>query len=103
MNIAKMMKQAQQMQSQMQRIQEDLARRTYEATAGGGAVKAVASGDGELKTLTLSPDLVKDAAGDPEMLQDLILTAVREASAKAKADAAAEMAKVTSGLGLPGF
>lgn len=103
MNIAKMMKQAQQMQSQMQRIQEDLARRTYEATAGGGAVKAVASGDGELKSLTLSPDLVKDAAGDPEMLQDLILTAVREASAKAKADAAAEMAKVTSGLGLPGF
>jgi DNA-binding YbaB/EbfC family protein len=103
MNIAKMMKQAQQMQSQMQRIQEDLAQRHYEATAGGGAVKAVVGGDGDLKSLTLSPDLVKDAAGDPEMLQDLIVTVVREASGKAKAEAAAEMGKLTAGMGLPGF
>jgi nucleoid-associated protein EbfC len=103
MNIAKMMKQAQQMQGKMQQIQEDLAKRTYEASAGGGAVKATASGDGELKSLTISPDLIKDAASDPDMLQDLILTAIREASAKAKTDAAAEMGKVTAGLGLPGF
>jgi len=103
MNIAKMMKQAQQMQAKMQQIQEDLAQRTYEASAGGGAVKAIAAGDGELKSLTISPDLIKDAASDPEMLQDLVLTAVREASSKAKADAAAEMGKVTAGMGLPGF
>lgn len=103
MNIAKMMKQAQQMQAKMQQIQQDLAQRSYEASAGGGAVKAVADGTGELKSLTISPDLIKDAATDPEMLQDLILTAVREASAKAKADAAAEMGKITAGMGLPGF
>jgi nucleoid-associated protein EbfC len=103
MNIAKMMKQAQQMQGQMQTVQAELAKRTYEATAGGGAVKAVATGDGELKSLTLSPELVKDAANDPEMLQDLILTAIREASTQAKADAQKEMGKLTAGLGLPGF
>jgi len=103
MNIAKMMKQAQQMQAQMQQVQAELAKRTYEATAGGNAVKAVASGDGELQSLTLSPEVIKDSANDPEMLQDLILTAVREASTKAKADAQKEMGKLTSGLGLPGF
>jgi DNA-binding YbaB/EbfC family protein len=103
MNIAKMMKQAQQMQAKVQQIQEDLAKRTYEATAGGGAVKAVATGDGELQSLTISPDLIKDAANDADLLQDLVVTAIREASAKAKADAAAELGKATSGLGLPGF
>jgi nucleoid-associated protein EbfC len=101
MNIAKMMKQAQKMQGDMQRIQEDLANRNYEATAASGAVKAIVGGDGELKSLTLSPDLVKE--GDAEMLQDLIVTAVREASAKAKTEAAQEMGKLTAGLGIPGL
>lgn len=103
MNPLKMMKQAQQMQAKMLQLQEDLARRTYEATAGGNAVKAIASGDGELKSLTISPDLIRDSANDPELLQDMVVTAVREAMSKAKADAAAEMGKLTSGLGLPGL
>lgn len=101
MNIAKMMKQAQKMQGDMQRIQEDLAKRNYEATAAGGAVKATVGGDGELKSLFLSPDLLKE--GDTEMLQDLIVTAVREASGTAKEEAAKEMGKLTAGLGIPGL
>jgi len=101
MNIAKMMKQAQKMQADMARMQEELALKTFEASAGGGAVKATATGDGELKSLILSPDLLKD--GDVEMLQDLIVTAVREASSKAKQEAQGQMSRLTSGLGLPGL
>lgn len=99
MNIAKLMKQAQQMQSNMQKVQEDLAKRTYEATAGGGAVKAVCNGEGHLQALTISPEIIKE--GDVEMLQDLILTAVQEASGKAHSEMQKEMGKLTSGMGLP--
>jgi DNA-binding YbaB/EbfC family protein len=101
MNIAKMMKQAQKMQADMARIQEDLAKKTFEATAGGGAVKAVANGEGELQSLTISPELLKD--GDAEMLQDLIVTAVQEAGQTAKKEAQKEMGKLTSGLNIPGL
>jgi DNA-binding YbaB/EbfC family protein len=101
MNIAKLMKQAQQMQADMQKMQAELALRSYEVSVGGGAVKAVASGDGELKSLTIAPDLVK--GGDVEMIQDLVLSAVQEASKQAKEAAAKEMGKMTSGMGLPGF
>ena len=101
MNIAKMMKQAQKMQADMARIQEELAKKTFEATAGGGAVKAVANGEGELQSLTISPELLKD--GDAEMLQDLIVTAVQEASQTAKKEAQKEMGKLTSGLNIPGL
>lgn len=101
MNIAKMMKQAQKMQSDMQRVQEELALRTYEASAAGGSIKAVVGGDGELKSLTLSPDILKE--GDAEMLQDLIVTAVREATLLSKNEATKEMSKLTAGLGIPGL
>jgi DNA-binding YbaB/EbfC family protein len=103
MNIAKMMKQAQQMQAKMQQIQEDLAQRRYEASAGGGAIQAVANGAGDLVSLTISPAVIRDAADDPSLLADLILTAIHEAASKAKTEAAAEMNKVTSGLGFPGL
>lgn len=99
MNIAKLMKQAQQMQANLAKVQEDLAKRSYEATTGGGAVKAVCTGDGSLQGLTISPEIVKE--GDVEMLQDLILTAVQEASSKAKDEAQREMGKLTAGMGLP--
>jgi len=101
MNIAKMMKQAQKMQGDMQRVQEELALRNYEATAASGAIKAVVGGDGELKSLTLSPEIVKE--GDAEMLQDFIVTAVREATELSKTEAAKEMGKLTAGLGIPGL
>ncbi|MDD5260268.1 MAG: YbaB/EbfC family nucleoid-associated protein [Methylacidiphilales bacterium] len=101
MNIAKMMKQAQKMQADMQRMQEELAKQTFEGSAGGGVVKAVAGGDGELKSITISPEILKD--GDVEMLQDLIVTAVREASDKGKQAAQSQISQLSSGLGLPGL
>ncbi|MEM6822107.1 MAG: YbaB/EbfC family nucleoid-associated protein [Verrucomicrobiota bacterium] len=101
MNPMKMMKQVQKMQADMAKMQEELAQQTYEAEAAGGTIKAVANGEGELKSLTISPDLIKDAADDPEMLQDLVVTAVREAVNKGKMDAQEKMGKLTSGLNLP--
>ena len=101
MNIAKMMKQAQKMQADMARIQADLAQKTYEAAAGGGAVKATVNGESELQALAIAPELLKDV--DAEMLQDLIVTAVQEASQTAKAEAQKEMGRLTSGLNIPGL
>jgi len=103
MNIAKMMKQAQKMQADMQKIQEDLSQRQYTAEAGSGMVSATVSGDGQLHSLTIKPELIKDAADDPEMLQDMIITAVREAIDQSKADAQEAMGKVTSGMNIPGL
>ncbi|MGF1678657.1 MAG: YbaB/EbfC family nucleoid-associated protein [Candidatus Methylacidiphilales bacterium] len=103
MNIAKMMKQAQKMQADMQKIQEDLAQRSYTAECAGGKIRAVAGGDGELKSITIHPDLIRDAANDAEMLEDLILTAVRQAVDMGKDEAQKEMGKLTSGLGIPGL
>jgi hypothetical protein len=103
MNIAKMMKQAQKMQTDMAKMQEELAQKTYEADAAGGLIKAVASGDGELKSITISPELIKDAADDAEMLQDMIITVVREAVDKGKAEAAEQMGSLTKGMNIPGL
>ena len=101
MNIAKLMKQAQQMQAEAQKIQTDLASKKYEGTSGGGAVTAVASGDGSLLSLKIDPAILKD--GDAEIVEDLVLSAVRDALDKGKQDAAAAMGKLTGGMGLPGF
>lgn len=99
MNIQKMMKQVQDAQSRMAAVQEDLAARTVEASAGGGAVKVVMGGDGTLRGITLSPEAVN--ADDIEMLQDLILAAVNEGKRKSSELAAQEMRKAAGGLGLP--
>lgn len=101
MNVMKMMKQAQELQAKAQKLQTELAAREYEATSGGGVVKAVANGEGYLVSLKIDPSIVKE--GDAEILEDLIITAIREASDKGKAEAQKEMGKLTSGLGLPGF
>ncbi|MEO0453338.1 MAG: YbaB/EbfC family nucleoid-associated protein [Verrucomicrobiota bacterium] len=103
MNIAKMMKQAQKMQADAQRIQKELADKNFEAEAGGGAVKAVASGDGDLKSISISAEVIKDAADDPELLEDLVLTAVQDAVGKGKEAAAKELGSLTSGMGIPGL
>ncbi len=102
MNIGKMMKQAQEMQGKMAKIQADLAAREYEATGAGGLIKARANGEGTLKSLKIDPSLLKD---DVEMLEDLIVTAVCEAIDKGRADMQKEMAKIMpAGMpGLPGF
>ncbi len=95
------MRQAQQMQAQLQAIQEELAEARTEATAGGGAVKAVVIGGNRLEALHISPALV-----DPEevdMLEDLVTAAVNAALETAQNDAAAKMGAITGGLNIPGL
>jgi hypothetical protein len=99
MNIQKMMKQAQMMQQQLARTQEDLAAKTVEATAGGGKVTVVATGGGDVVSIKISKDVVDPE--DVEMLEDLVLSGVKQAIAKGKEMAQSEMGKLTAGLGLP--
>jgi len=96
-----MIKQAQKMQADMLKMQEDLEKAEYTATAGGGVVTAVISGKKELVTLTIEPDAVDPE--DIEMLQDMIIAAVNEALRKAESSASEGMAKLTGGLNLGNF
>ena len=100
-NIGNLMKQAKKMQEDMQRVQAELADERVEATSGGGVVKAVVSGSGELIEVKIDRQVVDP--DDVEMLEDLVTTAIREASEKAKELAAERMQEVTGGLGLPGM
>lgn len=97
MNMMKLMKQAQEMQSKMQKMQQEIGQRHYEASTGG--VQVVTSGDGNLISLKISPELAK--SGDAEMLEDLITTAFRESLEKGRKEMQNEVGKMTSGLGLP--
>jgi DNA-binding YbaB/EbfC family protein len=95
------MKQAQKMQAQIAKIQEELAQKTVEAGAGGGMVTVVANGRHQVVSLTIDPAVVDP--NDIEMLQDLVAAAVNEALKKAQDMVAEEMAKVTGGLQIPGL
>jgi DNA-binding YbaB/EbfC family protein len=86
-----------QMQDRMAKMQEELAATTVEATAGGGAIRAVATGDQRLVSVTIESEL----AGDVEMLQDLVVAAVNEAIDSSRRLAAEKMSALTAGLGLP--
>jgi nucleoid-associated protein EbfC len=99
--LGKFLKQAQKMQEQMKVVQDELAQREVEGTAGGGAVKAVARCDGTLASIKIDPKVVDPA--DIEMLEDLILGAVTNALAVAKKTQEDEMGKVTAGLNMPGL
>lgn len=99
--LGKFLKQAQKMQEQMQRVQDDLAKREVEGSAGGGAVKAVARCDGTLAAVKIDPKVVDPQ--DVEMLEDLVLGAVQNALATAKQTQTEEMNKVTAGMNLPGM
>lgn len=104
MDIQKLMKQAQQMQAGMQKTQEELAAKTVEATVGGGKVTVVATGAGDVTSISIDPSVVD--ADDVEFLEELVLSGVQEAISKGKEMAAAEMSKLTGGLGgmgLPGM
>ena len=94
-----MIKQAQKMQQDMQRMQAELEEKEYSAPAGGGVVEAVVTGKRVLKSLTVDPEAVDPE--DVEMLQDLIVAAVNEALRTAEQDMAASMQSITGGLGLP--
>ena len=96
-----MMRQAQKMQEEMLRAQEELEAQTYEAAAGGGMVRAVVSGKKELTALTIDPEAVDP--DDVEMLQDLVVAAVNEAMRASEAAASERMGALTGGLNLGGL
>ncbi len=95
------MKQAQKMQEKMMRVQEELAGKTVEATAGGGMVTAVVNGKHELVTLKIEKEVVDPE--DIEMLQDLVVAAVNEGVRRSQEMAAEEMSKITGGINIPGM
>lgn len=96
-----MVRQAQKMQADMQKMQAELEERTYTAKAGGGAVEAVVNGKHSLVSLTISKEAVDPE--DVEMLQDMVLSAVNEAMRQADEDAAQSMTRMTGGLDLSKF
>ena len=98
-NMSSMLRQAQKMQQDMLKAQEELESKSYEASAGGGVVTAVVSGKKELTQVTIDPEAVDP--DDVDMLQDLFVAAVNEAMRKASDDAASQMSKLTGGLNLP--
>ncbi len=93
-----MMKQAQKMQKDLLKMQEELDQASYTATAGGGVVTATVSGKREITELTIDPEAVDP--DDVEMLQDMVIAAVNEALRKAETAAAENMSKLTGGLNL---
>lgn len=99
--MAQLMKQANQMQIKMKKAQEDLAKKEFEGTSGGGAVKVKVTGENKLIALTINPEVVK--SGDVEMLQDLILAATNDALKTAKDTTSKEMEKITGGMNIPGM
>ena len=101
MNQAAMMKQAQKMQQEMLRMQEEMETKTYKAAAGGGMVTAEVNGKHNLVSLTIDPEAVDP--DDVEMLQDMVMAAVNEAMRTADADASANMSRLTGGLSLGGL
>ena len=101
MNMDKIMKQAQKMQAQMAKVQEDLAGEKVEGGAGGGMVTVTANGQGDVVAVRIDPEVMKD--DDVEMLEDLVLAAVNEALRRSKELAAERMGKITGGLGSMGL
>jgi DNA-binding YbaB/EbfC family protein len=99
-NMNNMMKQAQKMQREMMKVQEEIEQRTVEASAGGGAVTVVVSGKKDIRSIVIKPEVVDP--DDIEMLQDLIMAAINEAMRQADEMVAKEMSKITGGLNLPG-
>ncbi|MCG6907346.1 MAG: YbaB/EbfC family nucleoid-associated protein [Desulfobacteraceae bacterium] len=100
-NIGNMMKQAQKLQAKMLKMQEELAEKTVEATAGGGMVRVVANGRQQIVSILLEKEVVDPE--DVEMLQDLVLAAVNDALAKSQEMISAEMGKLTGGMKIPGL
>lgn len=100
-NMNKLMQQAQKMQKEMARVQEELAQSQFSGTAGGGVVTAVVNGASELVALEISPEIVDPE--DVEMLEDMVMAAVRDAMSNAQNAAAEAMGKVTGGKGMPGM
>jgi nucleoid-associated protein EbfC len=99
--LGDLMKQAQKMQAKMAEMQEELAKQTVEATAGGGMVTVIANGKQEVLSIKIDPEVVKSQ--DAEMVEDLVLAGVNEALRKVREMAKEEMAKLTGGINIPGL
>jgi nucleoid-associated protein EbfC len=100
-NFGNIVKQAKKMQERMAKLQEELALRTVEASAGGGMVTVVVNGRNEMLSIRIERDVVNPQ--DVEMLQDLILAAVNEGMRKSQEMMTTEMSKITGGLNFPGM
>jgi DNA-binding YbaB/EbfC family protein len=98
-DMAKLMKQAQEMQSKVTEMQEQLATMTVTGESGAGLVKATATAKGELTALDIDPSIFNE--DDKEVVEDLILAAIKDAQAKAQEMSQEEMGKLTEGMGLP--
>jgi DNA-binding YbaB/EbfC family protein len=99
MDIQKMLKQVQQMQGKMQKTQAELAAKTFEASLAGGKLVVTANGQGDIQSIKIAKEVVDPE--DVDMLQDLVLSAVQQVQKQVKDAQAAEMGKVTGGMGLP--
>ena len=100
-NMGKMMKQAQQLQNKMEKLQEEMADKTIEASAGGGMIKAVANGRQQIVSVSIEKEVVDPE--DVEMLQDLIVAAINDALAQSQQMVSEEMNKLTGGMNIPGM
>ena len=100
-NMQGLMRQAQRMQQEVARVQEEVGNTDFEASVGGGAVKVVVNGNKEFKSIEISPAAVDP--DDVEMLQDLIIVAVNEGIRQIEEISNSEMSKLTGGLGIPGL
>ncbi|HEX5549989.1 MAG TPA: YbaB/EbfC family nucleoid-associated protein [Nitrospira sp.] len=100
-NMANLMKQAQAMQAQMAKLQEEAATKTVTGTAGGGMVNVTANGGMEIVSVVINPEAAK--SGDVDMLQDLVLAASNDALKKARQMMADQMKSVTGGMNIPGL
>ena len=101
MDLNKMMRQVEQMQAEMARVQDELAAEIVESSAGGGVVKVTATGAGEIQTITIAPEAIDPE--DPELLADMIVGAVNEALRAANELAQSRLGGLAGGAGLPGL
>ncbi len=99
--MGNMMKQAQQLQAKMMKMQEEMAVKTVEASAGGGMVKVVANGKQQIISIQIEKEVVDPE--DVELLQDLVLAAVNDALTKSQEMMSSEMSKLTGGMSIPGL
>ncbi|TES93037.1 MAG: YbaB/EbfC family nucleoid-associated protein [Candidatus Cloacimonadota bacterium] len=101
MKFQNLIKQAQEFQKKMKKMQEELEKKVVESTSGGGMITVTANGRQEILSIKIEPEVVN--SDDVEMLEDLILAAVNEAKRKSEKLAQEEMKKITGGLNIPGL